>query len=59
MTSSELLRVLKQNGWIHIKTKGSHYHLEKEGKKIILPFHGNKEVAKGTEQAILKQANLK
>lgn len=38
MTSSELLRVLKQNGWIHIKTKGSHYHLEKEGKKSYFPF---------------------
>lgn len=58
MNSKQLLRLLKKDGWIHTRTQGSHYHLEKEGKKIILPYH-NKELAKGTEEAILKQAGLK
>lgn len=59
MTGNKLLKLLFKNGWVHVKTEGSHYHLVKEGEKIILPYHGNKDVSKGTEHSILKIAKLK
>jgi mRNA interferase HicA len=58
LKSSELHRLIKLKGWVHIRTSGSHYIYEKNGVNIVVPFHGSKEVPKGTERAIKKQAGL-
>ena len=61
MTSKEMARLLKENGFIEIKTKGgSHRKFQNPftKKTVIVPFH-NKDLGKGLEQAILKQAGLK
>jgi mRNA interferase HicA len=47
MKSSELHRKIKRNGWVHLKTEGSHYIYTKEGKKYPVPYHGSKEVGLG------------
>jgi predicted RNA binding protein YcfA (HicA-like mRNA interferase family) len=63
MKSSELLRLLKQAGWqIKRSGKGSHnvlIHPDKPGETIIFPAHGSKEVGKGLEKKIKKDAGLK
>jgi mRNA interferase HicA len=59
--SSELIRLLKRDGWFEVKQKGSHItmkHPTKEG-KVLIPFHGSKEVKKGLLNAILKRASIK
>lgn len=61
MTSKEMACLLKKNGFIEIKTNGgSHrkYQNPLTKKTVIVPFH-NKDLGKGLEQAILKQAGLK
>ena len=61
MTSKEMARLLKENGFIEIKTNGgSHRKFQNPltKKTVIVPFH-NKDLGKGLEQAILKQAGLK
>lgn len=60
MTSKELIKLLKKNGFEEIKSNGSHRKLynDKTKKTVIVPYH-NKELKKGTEQGILKQAGLK
>lgn len=61
MTSKEMARLLKENGFIEIKTNGgSHCKFQNPltKKTVIVPFH-NKDLGKGLEQAILKQAGLK
>lgn len=61
MTSKEMARLLKENGFVEIKTSGgSHrkYQNPLTKKTVIVPFH-NKDLGKGLEQAILKQAGLK
>ncbi len=61
MKSSELLRLLEQDGWYVIRQSGSHIfmgHPEKPG-RLSVPFHGAKEVKKGLLRAILNQANIK
>lgn len=61
MKCSELLRILKKDGWYPISQKGSHIkliHALKPG-TIVFPDHGSQEVGKGMENRILKDAGLK
>jgi len=58
MKSNEFHKLIRKNGWVHIRTKGSHYIYEKDGKTCVAPYHGAKEVGKGIEQVIRKQMGL-
>lgn len=58
MKSRELHKLIKQNGWQHIRTTGSHYIYEKEGTTYPVPYHGAKEVGKGIEIKIKKEMGL-
>ncbi|MCR8557724.1 type II toxin-antitoxin system HicA family toxin [Mucilaginibacter sp. BJC16-A38] len=61
MKSSELLRILKKDGWYKKRQNGSHIVMVHATKTntLIVPDHGSAEVGKGLENAILKQAGLK
>jgi mRNA interferase HicA len=59
MKSTELHRLVKKNDWLHIRTKGSHYIYEKDGRTYPVPYHGSKEVGKGLEKKIIKEMGLK
>lgn len=60
MTSQEMIKYLKKNGFQVISQNGSHVKLKKPetGRTVIVPYH-SKDLKKGMEQAILKQAGLK
>lgn len=61
MKYNELFRLLKKDGWLEVRKKGSHVimqHTEKSG-KLAIPYHSGKEVKKGLLTSILKQANIK
>jgi mRNA interferase HicA len=60
MKYSELLKLLKMNGWQVSRQKGSHMkmvHAERTT-HLIIPFHPGKEVKKGLLASILKQAGI-
>ena len=60
ITAKEVLKLLKDNGWYIVETKGSHdqlRHSEKKG-KITTPFHSG-DLKPATLNSILKQAELK
>ena len=59
MKSSELHRRIRKNGWSHIRTDGSHYIYEKDGRTYPVPYHGSKEIGKGLEKKIIKEMQLK
>ncbi|MFN8250253.1 MAG: type II toxin-antitoxin system HicA family toxin [Ferruginibacter sp.] len=59
MKSSEFHRLVKKNGWKHVRTVGSHYIYEKNGFCYPVPFHGAKELGKGLEQKMRKDMKLK
>ncbi len=61
MKSSELLRLLKQNGWMELRQAGSHITLTHPTIKpnIVFPNHGSHEVGKGLEKKLKKQAGIK
>lgn len=58
MKSSELLRLIRRNGWKHIRTSGSHYIYEKDGTIYPAPYHASDEVPKGTQMKIKKEMGL-
>ena len=61
MTPKEMIRLLKQNGFIYVKSNnGSHQKYRNVEKNITLsvPMHA-KELKKGIEQQLLKEAGLK
>ena len=60
MSSKEMLKLLKENGFEVISQNGSHVKMKnlKTDKTVIVPYH-SKDLKKGLEQAILKQAGLR
>ena len=60
MTVREVLKILKQEGWIEKETKGSHIQLihPTESGKVTLPNHKG-DIPIGTVNSIWKQAGLK
>ena len=59
MKSSELHRMIKKNGWVHIRTEGSHYMYQKDGRTYPVPYHGPKEAGTGIVKKIIKEMGLK
>lgn len=56
----EMEKIILADGWMFKSQQGSHKHYihpVKSG-KVTIPFHG-KDLPKGTENSILKQAGLK
>jgi mRNA interferase HicA len=58
MKSSEFHRKIKQSGWHHLRTHGSHYIYEKDGRTYPVPFHGAKEMGEGLRKKIVKEMGL-
>ena len=60
LTAKQMIKLLKDNGFKVINSNGSHIKLynEQTNKTVIVPYH-SKDLKKGTEQNILKQAGIK
>ena len=59
MTPKQMVKHLKKNGFYEISQCGSHLKMrDDKGHQTTVPMH-NKDLSKGTEDAILKQAGLK
>lgn len=60
MSSKDMLKLLKENGFDTVSQNGSHIKLRnlRTGRTVIVPYH-SKDLKKGMESAILKQAGLK
>lgn len=58
--SKKMVKLLKQNSFETISQKGSHINFfnPKTNRTTIVPMH-NKDLGKGLESSILKQAGLK
>ena len=57
----EAIRLVTQQGWVLVRTRGSHRqykHPEKKG-RVTVPGNLNDDLPPGTWNSILKQAGLK
>ena len=60
MTPQEMIKLLKKNGIEVVSQNGSHIKLKniQTNKTVIVPYN-SRDLKKGLEQTILKQAGLK
>jgi len=58
VTAAEVEKALFRAGFQLSHTKGSHRSYIKQGKRVIVPFHGRRIIPPGTFKNILKQAGL-
>jgi predicted RNA binding protein YcfA (HicA-like mRNA interferase family) len=57
MTVREVIRLLEKNGWVEMRSRGSHRHFKHPGQPMVVTVPGGKELAPGTLNAILKKAD--
>lgn len=58
LSGKKLLKILLRNGWTVERVSGSHHTLIKGNKTLVVPVHA-KELGKGLESKLLKEAGLK
>ena len=60
LTPKEMCRLLEQNGFVCIRSKGSHrmYSNPDTKKSTVVPYHAQ-DLKPGLEKSILKQAGIK
>ena len=60
LSPKHLIKLLEQHGFIFKRSKGSHhlYYNPITNKTAIVPFHGGKDMKKGTFLTVLKQAGI-
>ena len=61
MNSKEVLKLALKSGWVIKSQRGSHIKLIHKDfyKPVIIPYHGKKELPKGTLNIILKRLGFK
>ena len=55
MRAKDLIKLLKQNGWVKVSQNGSHVKWKSGNKTEIIAVH-NKDIPIGTVNVILKRA---
>lgn len=57
----EVLRMLQDDGWLLVRTRGSHHQYAHPTKRglVTVPGNRNDELAPGTLNSILRQAGMK
>lgn len=60
MSSDEIIKMIKSDGWYESSQRGSHRHFKHPSKKgkVTIPVN-RKDLPKGTEISILKDAGLR
>lgn len=61
MTVADVLRMLREDGWVQVARRGSHRQFKHSSKpgRVTLPGKPSDELAPDTPSSLLKQAGLK
>lgn len=61
MKARKLIKIIEEDGWFLVRTKGSHRQYKHTVKAGLVTISGNlnDEVARGTLSSVLKQSDLK
>lgn len=60
MTARQVEKLIIERGWFLVRQTGSHriYKHETISGIVVIPFHGKKDLTKGTLNSILKKAKV-
>jgi len=60
LKGKQVIKALNKTGFVERRTTGSHCVLRHQnGKIVVVPLHGSKDIKRGTLFNIIKQAGLK
>jgi len=61
MKIRDVIRLIKSDGWVLVRTRGSHRQYKHNDKKGLVTISGkaNDDIAPGTLNSVLKQAGIK
>jgi len=60
VTSADVIRALKANGWTLARSKGSHHHYKHASKPgLVTVPHPRKDIPTGTLKSIERQSGVK
>jgi predicted RNA binding protein YcfA (HicA-like mRNA interferase family) len=59
MSGKDFVKLLKQNGWVLDRIKGSYHIMRKNAISITVPVHKNEDLKTGILNSLKKQAGLK
>jgi predicted RNA binding protein YcfA (HicA-like mRNA interferase family) len=61
-TFHQVVKFLQSYGFVHHRTKGSHFQYKKITKErsflVTVAYHGNKEIPRGTMNSIIRQSGI-
>lgn len=58
MKYKEFHKIITRQGWVKVRSSGSHFVYEKNGKRYVVPFHGSGEIPEGLKIKIEKEMGL-
>jgi predicted RNA binding protein YcfA (HicA-like mRNA interferase family) len=59
MNGKDFVKLLKKDGWILDRIKGSHHIMRKNGVSLSVPVHSTEGLKPGILNSLKKQAGLK
>lgn len=59
MNGNDIIAKLKAAGWSLERIGGSHYIMVKDGKAVLVPVHGKRDIGSGLIAAIQRQTGVK
>jgi predicted RNA binding protein YcfA (HicA-like mRNA interferase family) len=61
MKVRDVIKLIENDGWYHVRTRGSHRHYKHPSKPglVTIAGHPGVDMPKGTLNSVLKQAGLK
>lgn len=60
ISGKRMVKVLKDWGWVHVRTNGSHFIFHHPGSatRIEVPVHANRDMKPGTQRDVMRKAGL-
>jgi predicted RNA binding protein YcfA (HicA-like mRNA interferase family) len=58
MSGKDFVKLLRKNGWILDRIKGSHHIMRKHGISLSVPVHAHGDLKPGILNSLKKQAGL-
>ena len=59
MSGRDVVKRLQREGWAVDRQRGSHVMLEKDGRTVAVPVHGNRDLGKGLIADLERQTGVK
>ncbi|MGH8533762.1 MAG: type II toxin-antitoxin system HicA family toxin [Gammaproteobacteria bacterium] len=59
MNGKEVIKRLKEAGFIVVRSQGSHFRLARGAIKVSVPVHGRRDLKPGTLASIERQSRVK